>query len=91
MHTDTFLDQPKSSGRRPGTTAIEPLVQYQRWLAQEQGVVTGDYAELWRWSVEDIDRFWQSIWSFFDVQADSREPAWGRRTMPGAEWFPMPC
>ena len=52
-------------------------------------MVTRDYAQLWRWSVEDLDRFWQSIWSFFDVQADgSREPALGRRTMPGAEWFP---
>lgn len=64
-------------------------MQYQRWLTREQGVATQDYAALWRWSVEDIDRFWQSIWSFFDIQADgSREPALGQRTMPGAEWFP---
>ena len=50
---------------------------------------THDYAQLWRWSVEDLDRFWLSIWSFFDVQAvGCREPALGRLTMPGAEWFP---
>lgn len=90
MHTDT-PSRPAEVLWTPGPEQLQSsrLVQYQRWLAQEQGVVTGDYAQLWRWSVEDIDRFWQSIWSFFDVQADgSREPALGRRTMPGAEWFP---
>lgn len=90
MHTDT----PTRSAEvlwTPGPEQLQSsrLVQYQRWLEQEKGLVTRDYAELWRWSVEDLDRFWQSIWSFFDVQADgSREPALGRRTMPGAEWFP---
>ena len=90
MHSDT----PTRSAEvlwTPGPEQLQSsrLVQYQRWLAQEKGLVTRDYAELWRWSVEDIDRFWQSIWSFFDVQADgSREPALGRRAMPGAEWFP---
>lgn len=75
----------------PGPEQLQSsrLVQYQRWLAQEKGIVTHDYAELWRWSIEDPDAFWQSIWSFFDIQADGeREPALGRRTMPGAEWFP---
>ncbi len=65
------------------------LAQYQRWLAQEYGVVTHDYAELWRWSITHLDDFWQSIWRFFDIQADgTHEPALGRRSMPGAEWFP---
>lgn len=75
----------------PGPEQLQSsrLVHYQRWLEREYGVVAGDYASLWRWSVEDIDLFWQSIWRHFDVQADgSPEPALGRRTMPGAEWFP---
>ena len=75
----------------PGPEQLQSsrLVQYQRWLAEEKGVVTHDYAELWRWSVEHLDDFWQSIWSFFDIQADgAREPALGARTMPGAQWFP---
>lgn len=75
----------------PGPEQLQSsrLVQYQRWLAREMGVVTHDYADLWRWSVEDLDAFWQSIWGFFDVQADGeREPALGRRSMPEAEWFP---
>jgi len=75
----------------PGPEQLQSsrLVQYQRWLAKEKGVETQEYAELWRWSIEHQDDFWQSIWSFFDIQADGdREPAMGRRTMPGAEWFP---
>lgn len=65
------------------------LVHYQRWLAETMGIVTQNYAELWRWSIQDLDAFWQSIWSFFDVQADgAREPALGQRSMPGAQWFP---
>ncbi|WP_341317088.1 acetoacetate--CoA ligase [Paraburkholderia sp. IMGN_8] len=75
----------------PGTEQLQSsrLVQYQRWLSEEKGIVARDYAELWRWSVDDLEGFWQSIWDFFDIRADGvREPALGRRTMPGAEWFP---
>ena len=91
MHSDT----PSQSAEvlwTPGPEQLQSsrLVQYQRWLEKEKGLVTRDYAQLWRWSVEDLDRFWQSIWSFFDVQADgSREPALGRRTMPGPNGSPM--
>lgn len=75
----------------PGPEQLQSsrLVQYQDWLAREKGVVTHEYTDLWRWSVEHLDVFWQSIWSFFDIQADGeREPALGQRGMPGAEWFP---
>jgi acetoacetyl-CoA synthetase len=68
------------------------LVQYQRWLEKEKGLVTRDYAQLWQWSVEDLDRFWQSVWSFFDVQADgSREPGVGPSApCRGPNGSPMP-
>jgi acetoacetyl-CoA synthetase len=48
-----------------------------------------DYAELWQWSVTDLDRFWSSICEFFDVRFEA-PPArvLGAREMPGAEWFP---
>jgi acetoacetyl-CoA synthetase len=51
--------------------------------------VEGDYAELWRWSVEDIERFWAAIWDHFDVEAsEPYSSVLGSREMPGAEWFP---
>src|SRR5918912_736216 len=47
-----------------------------------------EYDELWRWSVDDIDGFWAAIWDYFDVIGTRADRALGRRTMPGAEWFP---
>ncbi len=39
--------------------------------------------------MNDIETFWQTIWDFFDVQADgSRQPVLASQTMPGAEWYP---
>jgi len=45
------------------------------------------YADLWQWSVTDLDGFWGSIWDFFGVEG-SYEKVLARRDMPGAEWFP---
>ncbi len=48
-----------------------------------------DYAELWQWSVDDVEGFWRALWDFFDVQADG-DPSTVLDThdMPGARWFP---
>ncbi|HEX5146463.1 MAG TPA: AMP-binding protein, partial [Conexibacter sp.] len=65
------------------------LTRYQRWLEPRIGRTFASYAELQRWSVDELDAFWRSIWDYFDVRADgSPEPVLGRREMPGAEWFP---
>src|ERR671916_247661 len=45
------------------------------------------YDELWRWSVEDLDGFWASIWDQYGVGARSG-PVLARDEMPGAVWFP---
>jgi acetoacetyl-CoA synthetase len=49
--------------------------------------LSGDYAELWRWSVADIERFWESIWSYFEVDG-SHDRVLDSPEMPGTEWFP---
>jgi acetoacetyl-CoA synthetase len=76
---------------QPSAERIEHawITRYRRWLEPRVGRTFDSYAQLWRWSVEDVDAFWRSIWDFFDVQADgSPERVLGRREMPGAEWFP---
>jgi acetoacetyl-CoA synthetase len=45
-----------------------------------------DYHELWRWSVEDLEGFWGSLWDWFEI-GGSYERVLSRREMPGAEWF----
>ena len=42
---------------------------YMTWLREKRGLAFADYGELWRWSVDDLEAFWQSIWEFFEVEA----------------------
>jgi acetoacetyl-CoA synthetase len=57
-------------------------------FAREQGLPEA-YGDLWEWSVADIERFWESAWRFFDVEASAPyERVLGPHEMPGAEWFP---
>ena len=70
------------------SAAASALGRYLRWLA-EKGRSFPSYDALWRWSVEDLDGFWGSLWEFFEVRGtrlDARVLA--SRDMPGAEWFP---
>jgi acetoacetyl-CoA synthetase len=74
----------------PDDVRATMLHRYQRWLEQTQGPFAS-YAELWRWSVEEIEPFWASIWDFFDVQASARAQRVlgdGSHAMPGTDWFP---
>jgi acetoacetyl-CoA synthetase len=76
---------------RPTPAQIDAtqLAAYQRWLSSERGLHFDDYAALWSWSVTDVAMFWQTVWDFFDVQAEgSREPVLASHTMPGASWYP---
>jgi acetoacetyl-CoA synthetase len=60
-----------------------------RWLEGERGLSFGNYMDLWRWSVGDLESFWGALWDYFGVQASSPYTrVLGRRAMPGAEWFP---
>src|SRR3954452_16724932 len=45
------------------------------------------YDELWRWSVEDLDGFWASIWDRYGV-GERGDEVLATREMPGATWFP---
>jgi acetoacetyl-CoA synthetase len=59
------------------------------WLARERGRRFADYTALWRWSVEDLEGFWQALWDYFRIESSAPHTrVLGRRSMPGAEWFP---
>jgi acetoacetyl-CoA synthetase len=65
------------------------LTRYTRWLQRERGESFADYDALWRWSVGNIDAFWESVVEFFELRFEEPGRAvLGARTMPGAEWFP---
>ncbi len=66
--------------------------RYSRWLRDQRGHEFDSYQDLWKWSVDELEAFWQSIWDFFGVRSHApHECVLRRRTMPGAEWFPGAC
>lgn len=77
---------------RPEFAENSHIARYQRWLKAEQGLDLPGYAELWQWSVEQPETFWESIWSYFKVHSTApyravlERPADGR--MIGTRWFP---
>jgi acetoacetyl-CoA synthetase len=76
---------------RPTAAAVESsnLTAYIDWLRAERGVDVAAYPELWRWSVDDLEGFWNSVFDYFGVSYDGeRGPALASREMPGADWFP---
>src|SRR4051812_10271547 len=56
------------------------------WLRDERGRDFRVYDELWRWSIDDLEGFWASLWDFYGVGAPY-ERVLSRRAMPGARWF----
>jgi acetoacetyl-CoA synthetase len=63
--------------------------RFMDWLRDTRARDVSGYAQLWRWSVDDLEGFWGSIWAFFGVRADTGyERVLASATMPGAEWFP---
>jgi acetoacetyl-CoA synthetase len=65
------------------------LTDFQQWLAKNRQVSVQDYGQLWQWSVDHLESFWESIWDYFAVMADGqRTPVLTTRNMPGAHWYP---
>jgi acetoacetyl-CoA synthetase len=62
---------------------------YLSWLRDERDLTFDTYDDLWRWSVDDLDGFWSSVWHYFEVEASQPyEQVLAERKMPGALWFP---
>jgi acetoacetyl-CoA synthetase len=65
------------------------VLRFMRWLEEHRGLRLDGYDALWRWSITDLEGFWLSIWDYFGVAASVPfDRVLGRRSMPGAEWFP---
>ena len=72
----------------PEVIAQAQLTRYQAWLEQELGLAFADYDALWRWSIDDLEGFWQSLWDYFEIPHETNfERVLDRRVMPGAKWF----
>lgn len=65
------------------------LGRYAQWLARERGLAFDHYDAMWRWSVDQPEAFWRSIWDYHQLQSDTPfATVLEGRGMPGAKWFP---
>ncbi|MGO9499930.1 MAG: acetoacetate--CoA ligase [Solirubrobacteraceae bacterium] len=67
------------------TTEIGRFVN---WLRDERSREFDQYDDLYRWSVDDLEGFWGALWDFYEIRSTPYERVLGKRTRPGAEWFP---
>ncbi|MFC6884144.1 acetoacetate--CoA ligase [Actinomadura yumaensis] len=66
------------------------VTHFTHWL-WDRGVLTESYDELWRWSVTEIDAFWDAIWEYFEVvghRGDGPVRTGGPLPVDGLRWFP---
>ncbi|MGY5099785.1 acetoacetate--CoA ligase [Streptomyces sp. 900105245] len=76
----------------PQTAARSRIADFARWAARHQGAGAvhepTDYEALYRWSVTDLEGFWEAVWQYFDIDATTPyERVLAEETMPGARWF----
>ena len=64
------------------------VTKFIHWLAQNRNVVLKDYHALWRWSVNDIEAFWQAVWDYYEIKSSTPySQVLHKHVMPGARWF----
>lgn len=64
------------------------MADYMRWLKKNKGLDFKDYPSLWKWSAEQIEDFWESIWEYFQVISHAPyQSVLEGDEMPGYKWF----
>lgn len=75
---------------QPNETTIKSsrIQEYKDYVEKAYAKKFSDYHHLWRWSVENIDQFWESIFRHYHIiDHGSYVKPLGRHAMPGAKWF----
>ena len=63
------------------------LDHYQKWLESSHGLSFNNYHEIWKWSIDNVENFWKSVWDYFKVisHSDYNKVLTGK--MPQCKWF----
>ena len=70
------------------STPVPQIRLYSEWLKAVHGRAFATFEDLRRWSVEDLDGFWRSIWEYDRIESPTPFTAvLGNDAMPGARWF----
>jgi len=85
MSTEKPLWEP-SQARIAGAN----ITAFARMAVREWDLKFNTYPEFYRWTVDQPEQFWQSLWQYTGVKAGTRGAralVHGER-MPGAQWYP---
>ena len=64
------------------------LTKYLSFLSSNYSKNFTSYSELYKWSVDEIENFWKSIWKYSGIiHSRSFSSVLEKRIMPGAVWF----
>ena len=77
----------RPSAERIASARVTAFMQAlgKRWEAR-----CTDYASLWRWSVDNPEAFWTSVWEACGAIGERGNTVLENgRSMPGARWFPQ--
>lgn len=57
--------------------------KFMDFIDLKYGIKVGDYGQLYEWSIENTERFWQALWGFSGVIAETR----GENITNGSDYF----
>jgi acetoacetyl-CoA synthetase len=64
------------------------ITHFMAWLKEHKSLEFDSYNDLWQWSVEEVESFWESLWRYFNViHSAPYGKVLSQHTMPGARWF----
>jgi acetoacetyl-CoA synthetase len=74
----------------PERIAGANITEFMRAVRDRYDLGLRDYGELYTWSIKEPERFWQSVWAYCGMIADTMGDTVvvDRDRMPGARWFP---
>lgn len=64
------------------------LTAYCNWLNDTHNLSFSGYHDLWEWSVNNIEDFWESIWNYFKIHSHAPyTKVLSNQPMPNCKWF----
>ena len=75
----------RPSAERIGNSGLDA---FRQWVNGRYNEAFDDYWSLHQWSVDDVARFWEAIWDYYEIAPGQPcGQVLASKTMPGARWF----
>src|SRR5512146_2379889 len=70
--------------------AASNIAHFMHYLNRTHGLSVSSYAELYQWSIDELDDFWAVMWEFAGIRASRQYDVVieDLNRFPGAKWFP---